>query len=372
MTSAGWETFFARNSRALDLVLIELTESTDVMARINELAAMLPNTTSVVVIGTEDAISTIRSLKEMGFYYLFWPVTKAELSDFLRHVCKNHRAGTGLGKERIAKRVAVIGAKGGVGCTLIACELATFLRRESFSRVMLVDHGYADSNLDVMMRLESFNKLNVNKSTLRLSQLDEASAQSLLHKAHEEIAILALDGQHTSIQECHQQTGALVDMLLRSYNLVVEDLSASREFPLDYAALHQHYDSVVLVTDPTVSAVRSAKRVLHRLEASASQEIPPPRTLVVLNQHRTFRDGVLYRKEIEQQLKRPLDLEVAYEKSIPAVVLSGKAFSEVGGRFASSMQALAMQVLGRKWQPKVHPLLAWLKRFNVKRQESRS
>lgn len=315
MNTGSWESYFSRMSHPVDLVMIELTDCVNVIAKINELAAVLPNTTSVVVIGTEDAISTIRSLKEMGFYYLFWPVTKAEMSDFLRHVCKNHRAGSGLGKERSAKRIAVIGAKGGVGCTLIACELATFLRRESFSRVMLVDHGYADSNLDVMMRLDAFNKLNVSKSALRLSQLDEVSAQSLLHKAHEEIAVLALDGLQTSIQECYHQTSTLVEMLLRGYNLVVEDLSASREFPLDYAALHQHYDTVVLVIDPTVSAVRSAKRVLHRLDISAAPNTPPPpRVLVVLNQHRTFRDGVLYRNEIEQQLKRPVDLEVAYEK----------------------------------------------------------
>lgn len=67
-----------------------------------------------------------------------------------------------------------------------------------------------------------------------------------------------------------------------------------------------------------------------------------------------------------------MDLEVAYEKSIPSVLLSGVGFSDIGGRFASSMQALSMQVLGRKWQPKIHPALGWLQRLNKKWQEIRA
>ncbi|MDC5839082.1 hypothetical protein OPW33_07015 [Vibrio europaeus] len=356
MKPAAWGDYFASNTVSLDLVLIELTSCDDVIAKVNELAPQIPNTASVVVIGKEDAISTIRSLKEMGFYYVFWPVVKAELSDFMRHVVNNHHGGKGLGKERKAKRIAVVGAKGGVGASLIACELASFLHRETHSKVMLVDHNYCDSNLDVLLGIEEYTKLDISKSSVQISQLDEDSAQSLLHKDCDGVALLAVDGLKASIRDCNSQSDAMVSLLLRRYNLVVEDFSSSREFPLDYMAFCEHYDSVIVVADPTVSAVRSAKRIMHNLDVAARNSLRTPRSILVLNQHRTFRDGVLYAKEIEQQLKRKIDVEVAYEKSIPSVLLSGKRFTTMRGRFSSRMLDLAALVLGRKIIKKSNPL----------------
>ncbi|USD67758.1 hypothetical protein [Vibrio sp. SCSIO 43136] len=356
MKPSVWEDFFAKNIVRLDLVLIELTDCDDVIAKITELAPQIPNTASVVVIGKEDAISTIRSLKEMGFYYVFWPVVKAELSDFLRHVVKNHHGGKGLGKERKAKRIAVVGAKGGVGCSLIACELASFLQKETHAKVMLVDHNYSDSNLDVLLGIDAFDKLDLNKSSVQITQLDEDSAQSLLQKVCDNVALLAVDGLKAPIDECNKQTDAMVSLLLRRYNLVVEDFSCSREFPLDYMAFCENYDSVVVVTDSTVSSVRSAKRIMHNLDVAARNSLKTPRSIVVLNQHRTYRDGVLYAKEIEQQLKRKVDVEVAYEKTIPTVLLSGKRFTELNGRFSSKLLELTGQVLGRVIKKKRNPI----------------
>ncbi|MDN3683471.1 hypothetical protein QW180_02055 [Vibrio sinaloensis] len=77
------------------------------MRRISHL---LPNSASVIVIGSEDAISTIRNLKAMGFYYLFWPVSKEELIDFVKNVSDNRQRNAGLGKAREAKKVAFFGA----------------------------------------------------------------------------------------------------------------------------------------------------------------------------------------------------------------------------------------------------------------------
>lgn len=366
MNPNAWDEFFAENSTNLDLILIELTDCSNVVAKVNELATLIPNTASVVVIGKEDAISTIRSLKEMGFYYVFWPVVKAELSDFMRHVVKNHHGGKGLGKERKAKRIAVVGAKGGVGASLIACELACFLHRETHSKVMLVDHNYSDSNLDVLLGIEEYEKLDMNKSSVQITQLDEESAQSLLKKDCDGVALLAVDGLKASIGDCNKQTDAMVSLLLRRFSLVVEDFSCSREFPLDYMALCENYDSVVVVTDPTVSAVRSAKRMMHNLDVAARNSLKTPRSILVLNQHRTFRDGVLYAKEIEQQLKRKVDVEVAYEKTIPSVLLSGKRFISIRGRFSTKMLDLAGLVLGRPIFAASNPMLKLLAELRTK------
>ena len=48
-------------------------------------------------------------------------------------------------------RVGVIGLKGGSGCTLLTCELAYSLAKESQKQVILVDHAYTGSNMHIML-----------------------------------------------------------------------------------------------------------------------------------------------------------------------------------------------------------------------------
>ncbi|OAN13663.1 hypothetical protein A3K86_13895 [Photobacterium jeanii] len=366
MKVAAWNEYFAANQLRVDMVLIELTDCEDVVARMAELAPQIPNTASVIVIGKEDAISTIRSLKEMGFYYVFWPVVKSELSDFMRHVVRNHHGGKGLGKERKAKRIAVLGSKGGVGASLLSCELARFLRKETQSRVMLVDHNYTDSNLDVMLGLDDFPKVDMSKSSVQLTQLDEDSAQALLLKVGDDLSLLAVDGEKTAVADCFKESDAVTSLLLRRFNLIVEDFSASVPFPIDYKAFCESYDTIVVVADPTVSSVRSAKRMLHNLDLAAKMSLKTPRSLLVLNQHRTFRDGVLYKNEIEKELARAVDVEIAYERSIPATLLSGKRFIEIKGKFSSKLLTLSGLVLGRSIEVKSNPLQSLLAQLTTK------
>ncbi len=55
-----------------NLILLELNESSNVVADAQAVAAKLPTHKGVIVIGKEDAISTLRSLKEMGFLLSFF------------------------------------------------------------------------------------------------------------------------------------------------------------------------------------------------------------------------------------------------------------------------------------------------------------
>lgn len=56
----------------IEIVIVELNISDNVTEDMRQISHLLPNHASVIVIGSEDAISTIRHLKDMGFYYLFY------------------------------------------------------------------------------------------------------------------------------------------------------------------------------------------------------------------------------------------------------------------------------------------------------------
>lgn len=147
-----------------EIVVIELNASKDVVQDAQRIAHLLPSHVSVVVIGSEDAISTIRLLKEMGFYYLFWPVSKQECSDFMRNVLDNHEQNKGLMANRKAKRVAMVGVKGGVGVSLISSEISRSLSSDKGVSTLLVDHNYHGGNLDIFMGLKQYQKDRYKKA----------------------------------------------------------------------------------------------------------------------------------------------------------------------------------------------------------------
>ena len=102
----------------ISVVIVELNQSSNVSKDMERISHLLPNEASVIVVGSEDAISTIRNLKGMGFYYVFWPIPKQELIDFVRNVDSNRKRNSGLGKDRTAKKSSGLGHERGSRCHL--------------------------------------------------------------------------------------------------------------------------------------------------------------------------------------------------------------------------------------------------------------
>ncbi|MCA2417978.1 chromosome partitioning protein ParA, partial [Vibrio chemaguriensis] len=144
--SAVPKNFYSEQSG--NMVILELSESQDIVTDAQRLTNQMPTHKGIVVIGTEDSISVLRQLKDIGFYYLFWPINKHEFADFIMNVHRNLQTYTGVSKQRRAKRVAVVGSKGGIGTPFIATEISSKLASNDIDNI-LVDHQYNNSNIDV-------------------------------------------------------------------------------------------------------------------------------------------------------------------------------------------------------------------------------
>ncbi|MFA0233146.1 chromosome partitioning protein ParA, partial [Vibrio sp. 10N.261.45.A7] len=103
-----------------NIVLLELCDSETMADDAQNFASHLPTRKGLIIIGQLDSIVKLRELKEMGFYYLYWPINKFEFSDFILNVQANLESFSGVSEKRKAKRVAVVGSKGGVGTSLIS------------------------------------------------------------------------------------------------------------------------------------------------------------------------------------------------------------------------------------------------------------
>ncbi|MCG9658679.1 CobQ/CobB/MinD/ParA nucleotide binding domain protein [Vibrio mediterranei] len=328
-----------------NLILLELNESSNVVADAQAVAAKLPTHKGVIVIGKEDAISTLRSLKEMGFYYLFWPINKYEFAEFVMHVNNDLKAQRGVSKERRAKRVAVVGSKGGVGTSFIATELGTKLAGEGVDTI-LVDHQYSGSGTDVLLGLTEFSARQLDELSVPLHELDMEGALSYLTSVSSELRLLSIQG-NAEQQDLLNYNQTLCELLVHNTNFIVEDYSGSVDFPLDCDMLVRNYDVIAIVIEPTVTAVRKAKALISEIDTSRDLTKKRTRIVTVVNHHRPNNNFPIAHDDVTKFLGASVDLDFEYCKQLAHLQIDGKRVYKHDRSVNRSIDQLARLVNGQ-------------------------
>lgn len=308
-----------------DIVILELTQSVDVIEDAKRFATKVPNQKGVIVIGTENSITTLRGLKEMGFYYVFWPINRGEFTQFIRHVSASQEKFFGVSENRRAKRVAVIGAKGGVGTSYVSTFISKVLA-EKGSQCILVDHHYRNTNIDIFLGLKQYHKRDNDELSGHMFDLDQESAENYLTKIDDHLSVLALEGQST-IQANYDITTSVCDLLTRRGNFIVEDYSAGNGVDYKLTDLMRNQDIFVVVLDPSIASVRSAKRIIDTIAEHNESNMAEKRILIVTNCHKPEGAFALSRKEVEHYLSRKVDLYKPFDKKQVQSILTGQVLA---------------------------------------------
>ncbi|WP_327177705.1 AAA family ATPase [Streptomyces sp. NBC_01335] len=191
-----------------------------------------------------------------------------------RHLSSGNEVFTGPG----GMVVTLTGAKGGVGCTLAAVQLA-LAAQASGQTVALVDMdlqtGDIASYLDVQFR----------RSIVDLALVSEISPRVLTDAVFSHstgLALLLAPGDGERGEEVSDRSARQIVSALRSrYEVVVVD--GGSQMNGANAAAVEMADVAVLVTTPDVIAVRGAKRIVRmwdRLQIRKAEE-----TLTVVNRY---------------------------------------------------------------------------------------
>mgnify|MGYP001281114919 CR=1 FL=1 len=325
----------------IEIVIIELNESNDVSSDAEHISHLLPNDASVIVIGSEDAISTIRNLKRMGFYYLFWPITKIELIEFVVSVHENKNRG--LGKKRKAKQISVIGCSGGVGTTLLCSEIAYQLSESKKSSCVLVENDYQGGNLDIMLGMEKFEKRQIRSGAFATT-LDNTSALSLLTKHTRLLSVLSLTSNTLSNSEIKEYTKTVTEQIAVDANFIIDDLSSIARQNFNKEELVDISDCVILILSPTVSSLRDAARIRQKFNEEGEEN--KLRIFMVLNYIMPESCATITQTEAEKYLHQNVDVVIPYIKKLDAKILERKRISEMGGGAGRSIAKLTSLIVG--------------------------
>lgn len=232
--------------------------------------------------------------------------------------------------------IVITSGKGGVGKTTTAANLGTALSLEN-KKTVIVDSDIGLRNLDCVMGLENrivYDIVDVVEGTCRLKQA------LIKDKRFENLYLLPAAQTKDKNAVNVEQMKMLCDNLRESFDFILIDCPAGIEQGFKNAIAGA--DRAIVVTNPEVSAVRDADRIIGLLEASEMEDI----RLVInrIRQDMVKRGDMMNKEDIEQLLAIKLiglvpddeSIIVSTNKGEPAVLdnksLAGQAYKNIARR----------------------------------------
>ena len=331
------------------MLLVDLSETADPMGEIDALAEVCEPGTTVFAIGPVNDVALYRELVARGVHdYLVKPLAPAKLAEALERARRARSAPRPKSGEEEAEHVsvAVVGARGGVGASMLATSLAWLLSTQENRATALLDLDLHFGTAALALDLEpGRGLLDALDDPARIDSLfiDRAAV-----RAGDKLSILSaeaplgarLAGDGTAFTKLDQG-------FRQGFEATVIDLprSVMLEFPQLLAAV----GTLLLVTEPTLASARDAIRILGWLKLTA----PDMRTLVVANKVHAA-GGEISAADFAAAIERPLDFTIPFDhKGALQAARVGRTFAEANraGKAAAPLMQLARVLVAEAPRP---------------------
>lgn len=331
-------------SQSPGILLVDLGESSDPLEDINGLAEVCEPGTMVIACGRINDVRFYRDLISAGIHdYLLKPFTQDQLRDCIAQaqaIQAGHRAAEAA-SEVPHQMTAVIGVRGGVGCSSVAVSLA-WLMSERQKTTALLDLDVHFGTGALALDLEPGRGLT--DAIENPSRIDGLFIERALVRPNDLLGVLSaeapisqpLTGDGTAFLQ-------LQDELRSAVNCSVIDLP--RHMLVQHPALLADVATTVVVTELTLAATRDTIRILSWLKANA----PATRVLLVANKVPPIGQEEVVRREFESSVEHRIDIVIPFDLKLTAQAAKlGKPVAEAArnAKIGQALSGLADAVMG--------------------------
>lgn len=217
----------------------------------------------VILSGSDTESLALQTIQEGAENYLVKSACNADiLSRALRYAVAKHTVEV-ASKTRV---IGVIGAKGGVGSSTIACSLATELRIQTGERVLLADLDTDTGTVAITMGVDP--QYTFQYAVANFQRLDQSCWNSIVARTSDDLHVVSSPahvGQEAVPVEAIRQVLSLVQPF---YDWLVLDLGRLTTFS---TGLLNRAGELLVVTSTGVASLYLTKRVVEAL-AKAGME----------------------------------------------------------------------------------------------------
>lgn len=257
-----------------DVVIVGFSANTEApLALAQELQQQDPNT---VLVGLSTESNAEHILAAMRVGYREFVVLPKDSQRLRKVVHDSAYASTGDDDQR-AVVVAFLGAKGGVGSTMLATHLATELA--GIHRVLIIDMDFSMG--DVASLLDLTPKDHLTGLLSRASRIDERMLRGAITVHSTKVHVLSQPGElDASVEVRSDDIYSVIAAAAKVYQYIIVDCGVYVDEGVA-TAIHVA-DIVALVTEPSVVSVRNAFR---RVQLLRTLEVEEDRIRLVVNRH---------------------------------------------------------------------------------------
>jgi Flp pilus assembly CpaE family ATPase len=172
-------------------------------------------------------------------------------------------------QPRVCETLGILGCKGGVGASTIACCLAMALQSRTKEPVLLADLDFEAGVLDYLMEVRA--EYSLRDAVRDADRLDAHLWNSLVcHRSPGLDVVRAPGSMLREAEIAPERLRQVLSFLRGSYRWIIADLGRGLNDRI--ADLLEAVDSIVLVTTPEPTALRQAKLMIQELKPEGRPE----------------------------------------------------------------------------------------------------
>jgi pilus assembly protein CpaE len=300
-----------------NVIVLETQPQTNILEGLDELASVCDPGTRVIVIGSANDLAPYRELVRRGVNdYVIGPV---QVIDVVRSICSLFSASEAV---TVGRMIAVMGAKGGVGASTVAHNIAWAIARDLALDSVVIDLDLAFGTAGLDYNQDPLQ--GIANAVFSPEKLDSSYMERLLSKCGDHLSLLAAPATLDQVYDFGADAfDSIFDTLRMSTPCIVLDV------PHQWAAWTRRAlvgaDDILIVAEPDLANMRNTKNIMNMLKSARPNDRPP---LYCLNQV-----GMAKRPEIEIK---------AFAKTVESQPLATIAFdSRTFGDAANNGQMIA-------------------------------
>jgi pilus assembly protein CpaE len=248
-------------SRAPELLVVDHRGGGPLPEVLSAIRRQHPAIGLLVVLSSLDGARVLEAMRAGVSECLPHPVLEPELREAIGRI----QAARPAAKK--GEVYAFIGAKGGVGATTVAVNVATTLAKTSPGNTMLADMHMTCGDAAVLLGVEP--RFSAADAFQNMHRLDAAVLKGLVTEAPSGVQLLASSEQPVAVRPDVAQTRTLIELAATQYAHLVLDVPRTSPEVLD--AL-EAAGTIVLVINQELSTVRTAARLSSALQQRYGRE----------------------------------------------------------------------------------------------------
>jgi pilus assembly protein CpaE len=322
-----------------NVIILETEGRSDILAGLDQLATVCDAGTRVVVIGSDDDVAPYRELVRRGVSdYVVGPV---DTLDVVRSICSLFSASEAVTVGRI---IAVVGAKGGVGASTVAHNVAWAIAREVALDSVVIDLDLAFGTAGLDYNQDPLQ--GIANAVFSPDRLDTAVMDRLLTKCTDHLSLLAAPASLELVYDFGADAfDSIFDTLRMTTPCIVLDVPHQWSGWTKRALVGA--DDILIVAEPDLANLRNTKNMLNILKASRPNDRPP---LYCLNQVGMPKRPEITTREFAKAVESQLIAAIAFDSRLfGAAANNGQMIAEINARHRTTEMFLqiAQRLTGR-------------------------